>query len=217
MDEAAVKAQVLSHIRRASARRKPILTAELTLGTSGARADIAVLADSELIGLEIKTERDSLRRLPAQLAAYSQYFDRVVVIAASCHFAELAEMDLCGSWVWRSTKDGLDPVITGKANAISPVAYLDLMTRQEKKDVVAKGHATVREHYFDTFARRYEQTSYALWRAVAGRKIKAEDVRLLSRFNERRTAFQAAAREREERWQRWQAAYEGMVGVACPA
>ncbi len=56
MDEAAVKAQVLSHIRQASGRRKPTLTAELTLGTSGTRADVAVLSDAELIGLEIKTE-----------------------------------------------------------------------------------------------------------------------------------------------------------------
>jgi hypothetical protein len=106
MNEAAVKAQVLSHIRQASGRRKPILTAELTLGTSGTRADVAVLADAELIGLEIKTERDSLRRLPAQLEAYSRYFDHVVVVTAPCHFAELAELDIYGASVWRSTKGG---------------------------------------------------------------------------------------------------------------
>lgn len=217
MDEAAVKSQVLSHIRQASGRRRPILTAELTLGTSGTRADVAVLADAELIGLEIKTERDSLRRLPSQLEAYSQYFDHVVVVAASCHFAELAEMDLHGASVWRSTKDALDPVITGKANSVSPLAYLDLMTRQEKKEVVAKGYATVREHYFDTFKRRYGQTSRTLWQSVAGRKIKADDIRLLSRFNERRTAVQLVAQEREERWQRWQDAYAGMDAMACTA
>lgn len=217
MDEAAVKAQVLSHIRQASGRRKPILTAELTLGTSGTRADVAVLSDGELIGLEIKTKRDSLRRLPAQLEAYSRYFDQVVVVAALCHFAELAEMDLCGASVWCSTKNRLDPVIPGKANSVSPLAYLDLMTRQEKKEVVARSDATVRDHYFDTFTRRYAQTSRSLWRSVVGRKIKAADVRLLSRFDERRTAYQVMAQEREERWQRWQDAYAGKSGVPCPA
>lgn len=217
MDEAAVKAQVLSHIRQASRRRKPILTAELTLGTSGTRADVAVLSDAELIGLEIKTERDNLRRLPAQLEAYARYFDHVVVVAAPCHFAELAEMDLYGASVWRSTMDGLDPVISGKPNSVSPLAYLDLMTRQEKNGVIAKGDVSVREYYFDTFMLRYGQTSRALWQSVAGRKIKAEDVRLLSRFNERRTATRLVAQEREERWQRWQDAYAGMSGVACPA
>ena len=176
-----------------------------------------MLADAELIGLEIKTERDSLRRLPAQIEAYSRYFDHVVVVAAACHFAELAEMDLHGASVWRSTKGGLDPVIPGKQNSVSPVAYLDLMTRQEKKDVVAKGDATVREHYFHTFTHRYGQTSRTLWQSVAGRKITAEDVRLLSRFNERRSAAQLAAQEREKRWQRWQDAYAGMSVVACPA
>lgn len=216
MDEAAVKAQVLSHIRQASGRRKPILTAELTLGTSGTRADVAVLADAELIGLEIKTERDSLRRLPAQIEAYSRYFDHVVVVAASCHFAELAEMELHGASVWRSTNGGLDAVITGQANSVLPRAYLDLMTRQEKKEVVAKGDSTVREHYFDTFTRRYGETSRTLWQSVAGRKIKADDVRLLSRFNERRAAVQLVTQEREERWQRWQDAYAGMSGMTCP-
>jgi hypothetical protein len=217
MDEAAVKAQVLSHIRRASGRRTPILTAELTLGKSGARADVAVLSDQELIGLEIKTARDNLRRLPAQLAAYSRYFDHVVVVAAPCHLAALARMELYGASIWRTDEQGLDPVITGAANSVSPLAYLDLMTRQEKKEVVAKANMTVRKHYFDTFTRRYEQTSLTLWRSVAGRKIKADDVRLLSRFNERRTAFQAIAQERQERWQRWQDAYAGMSGVTCPA
>lgn len=217
MDEAAVKAQVLSHIRQASGRRKPILTAEFTLGTSGTRADVAVLSDAELIGLEIKTERDSLRRLPSQLAAYSRYFDHVVIVAASCHFADLAEMDLHGASVWRSTRGGLDPAIPGKPNSVSPVAYLDLMTRQEKKDVVAKGGGTLREHYFHTFTRRYGETSRALWQSVAGRKIKADDVRLLSRFNERRVAVQVVAQEREECWQRWQDAYAGMSDMACPA
>ncbi|BBB12513.1 sce7726 family protein [Sphingopyxis sp. FD7] len=217
MDEAAVKAQVLDHIRQASGRRKPILTAELTLGTSGTRADVAVLSDEELIGLEIKTERDSLRRLPSQIEAYARYFDHVVIVAAPCHFADLAEMDLHGASVWRSTKDGLDPLISGQRNSVSPLAYLDLMTRQEKKEVVAKGDATVREHYFDTFTRRYGQTSLALWRSVARRKIKPDDVRLLSRFNERRAAVQAVVQEREERWQRWQNAYAGMEAMACTA
>lgn len=217
MGEADVKAQILSHIRQASRRRKAILTAELTLGTSGTRADVAVLADAEMIGLEIKTERDSLRRLPSQIEAYSKYFDHVVVVAASCHFAELAEMDLHGASVWRSTKDRLEPVVTGRANSVSPLAYLDLMTRQEKKEVVAKGDATVREHYFDIFTRRYGQTSRTLWQSVAGRRIKADDVRLLSRFSDRRTAIQLVAREREERWQRWQDAYADMDARACTA
>lgn len=217
MHEAAVKAQVLSHIRQANRRTKPTLTAELTLGTSGARADLAVLSDAELIGLEIKTERDSLRRLPAQLAAYSKYFDRVIVVAAPCHFAELAEMDLRGAWIWRSTNEGLEAVITGQKNLVSPLAYLDLMTRQEKKEVLTKGDATLRQHYFDTFVSRYGQTSHKLWQSVAGRKIKAGDVRLLSRFNDRRTAVQLVAQERAERWQRWQSAYAGIDAMAFTA
>jgi hypothetical protein len=215
MDEAAVKAQVISHIRQAKKRRSPVITAELTLGTSGARADIAVLSDAELIGLEIKTERDSLRRLLAQIEAYSRYFDQVVVVAAPCHLAQLAKLDLFGASVWRADKSGITPVSTGTVNTVSVSAYLDLMTNQEKKQVAEKSDLTVREHYFDIFARRYGQTSLALWQSVAGRKIKADDVRLLSRFNERRVAIQMIAQERQDRWKIWQDAYAGMRTDAC--
>lgn len=217
MDEAAVKAQILSHIRQASGRQKPILTAELTLGTSGTRADMAVLSGAELIGFEIKTDRDSLRRLPGQIEAYSRYFDYVVVVAAPCHLSTLAKMDLQGAFVWRADATGLTPVIKGAANSVLPTSYLDLMTRPDKQEIVAKLNVTVREHYFDIFARRYGQTSKSFWQSVASRKIKADDVRLLSRFNERRAAFLAIERERHERWQRWQAAYAATSGMTCVA
>ncbi len=215
MDEATVKAQVLSYIRQASGRRKPVLTAELTLGTSGTRADVAVLSDAEMIGLEIKTERDSLRRLPGQLEAYSRYFDHVVVVAAPCHLTSLAKMDLWGASVWRADATGLNPIINGVANSVLPSAYLDLMTRQDKQGVVTKLDTTVREQYFDIFTRRYGRTSKAFWRSVVNRKIKADDVRLLSRFNEHRTASQAIEQERHERWQRWQAAYAKTNEMTC--
>jgi hypothetical protein len=217
MDEAAVKAQVLNHIRRASAKRKPILTTELTLGSSGARADIAVLSEAELIGFEIKTARDNLRRLPAQLEAYSCYFDYVVIVAAPCHLTALSKIHLHGASVWRTDEVGLEPLISGEMNSITSQSYLDLMTRQEKKGLEASCNMGVRSHYFNTFTRRYGQTSLTLWDTVAGRKIKPEDVRLLSRFIERRTAFHLEAQKRQERWQRWNDAYAGMSIMACPA
>ena len=54
MDEAAVKAQVLAFIREAGGSREAVVTAEFSLGRSGIRADLALLADDELVGIEIK-------------------------------------------------------------------------------------------------------------------------------------------------------------------
>ena len=216
MDEAAVKAQVLAHIRRASRRRPIIVTAELTLGRSCVRADLAVLADGDLIGLEIKTERDTLRRLSAQLNGYARFFDRAVVIAARCHLNAMKDLDLRGASLWTFDHNGIEVVSVGHQNPIAPLAHIELMTRDEKKGVSMISAMTVREHYFEVFARRYGQTSAAFWRSVSGRPIKPSDVKLLSRFTERREAIFAIAREKAEHWQRWSEAYAN-AAVGCPA
>ena len=55
------------------------------------RADVAVIGDL-LYGFEIKTERDSLKRLPRQADAYTRVFDRCHVVVAPCHLDRAAEM-----------------------------------------------------------------------------------------------------------------------------
>jgi hypothetical protein len=59
---------------------------EFWLPVSGRRADLVVLG-RYMDGFEIKTERDTLRRLPAQAAAYEQLFDRCSAVVAARHLA----------------------------------------------------------------------------------------------------------------------------------
>lgn len=60
------------------------------------RADLAVIGRS-MYGFEIKTERDTLRRLPRQIEAYGRLFDRCSVVIAEKHFDAAAAM-LPGWW-----------------------------------------------------------------------------------------------------------------------
>ena len=55
------------------------------------RADLAVIGTS-MDGFEIKTERDTLRRLPRQINAYGRLFDRCSVVLAEKHCDKAAEM-----------------------------------------------------------------------------------------------------------------------------
>lgn len=55
------------------------------------RADVAVIGPT-MDGFEIKTERDNLKRLPRQAAAYSRLFDRCYVVLADRHVGEAIEM-----------------------------------------------------------------------------------------------------------------------------
>jgi hypothetical protein len=55
------------------------------------RADLAVIGRS-MDGFEIKTERDTLRRLPRQVHAYGRLFDRCSVVVAEKHRDDAAGM-----------------------------------------------------------------------------------------------------------------------------
>lgn len=207
MDEAATKAQVLNFLRRASGRSRATVTAEFTLGKSGVRADLALLADHELIGIEIKTARDNLRRLPAQLAAYAQYFDRSVLVVAECHWPKIDFSKLFGASVWLVKDCGIVPAHVGLHHGVASNRLLELLTAEEKRSLLASGKA-VRDHTFDVFAKRYGVTSNEFWRSVSRRSIKSEDVKLLSRFSHRRDQERAIALANQERWTQWRLAYE---------
>ncbi|MHC4398293.1 MAG: sce7726 family protein [Planctomycetota bacterium] len=61
---------------------------ELPICRHAARADLAVINGS-LLGYEIKSERDTLRRLDSQMAAYDKVFEYATVVAANNHINEL--------------------------------------------------------------------------------------------------------------------------------
>lgn len=64
---------------------------EFWLPRSNARADVAVVG-ATIDGFEIKTERDSLKRLPRQADAYARIFDRCHVVLAQRHVERALEM-----------------------------------------------------------------------------------------------------------------------------
>ena len=61
-----------------------LLRSEMGLNDLWRRADLVVFGD-DFVGYEIKSDVDSLKRLPGQAAAFSQVFDRVVVVVTHTH------------------------------------------------------------------------------------------------------------------------------------
>lgn len=76
-------------------KRVPTAVDEFWVPQSNERADLALIG-SDLRGYEIKTERDSLRRLPRQAAAYGRIFDRCTVVVGPRHTS--ASVDLLPEW-----------------------------------------------------------------------------------------------------------------------
>ena len=197
MDEAQIKAATLACVRKASGRgKKPVVSAEFTLGSSGVRADLAVFSE-ETIGLEIKSDKDSLRRLPSQMYAYARYFDHVIAIIAPCHLKHLEIEQLYGASVWTYNQKGaLILLHQGVKNTIEEAALLDVLTQAERR----KGD------FRSAIEARYGDTSREFWSSVARRPICPDDLPSLSRFSVNRARARQWAAQRETRWSHWLAA-----------
>lgn len=78
--ESALRELVKTEIGRFLHKRSPIvMVEEMEVCLGRARVDLAVISD-QLIGIEIKSVKDDVTRLPAQAEAYSKCFDRVVLV-----------------------------------------------------------------------------------------------------------------------------------------
>jgi hypothetical protein len=197
MDEKQVKAATLMRLREEyGRRRKPLITAEFSLGSSGVRADLVLFAE-ETIGFEIKTARDTLRRLPSQMEAYARYFDHSVAIVAPCHLPHLIDDHLYGASVWTYDDKGVLSVFrTGIANVVDDATLDDVLTQAERRTC----------DFSAAMKARYTATSRQFWRAVSRRSIRPDDLPLLSRFAINRAQARRFAEERDTRWSQWLAA-----------
>jgi len=76
---------------------------EFNICEGNARIDIAVV-NGLLIGYEIKSDSDTLERLPVQQEVYNQIFNRIIIVVGKHHISTVA--DAIPPWwgIWRSTR-----------------------------------------------------------------------------------------------------------------
>jgi hypothetical protein len=94
---------------------------ELGLKHGENRADIAVL-NGKIIGYEIKTERDSLSRLAAQIVAYNEVFDSVYIISGKKHLKKVSLIvpDWWGIYVIQEQEQSSPSFICIREASINP-------------------------------------------------------------------------------------------------
>ncbi len=136
------------HCRLANQHRDEadtVLINELGLCQGKARVDIAVV-NGQLNGYEIKSERDSLRRLGAQADLYSRVFDRVTLVCGARHVSQA--LDIVPSWweVLRIVPTAQDltfkSVRRGRKNpSRDPRALAELLWREEAIALLAQRDA----------------------------------------------------------------------------
>ncbi|HUA60212.1 MAG TPA: sce7726 family protein [Verrucomicrobiae bacterium] len=108
---------------------------ELGILEGECRIDLAVVG-GQLHGYEIKSDADTLDRLPAQLAAYNAVFDRITLVAGSRHagraFAMVPEWWGLTAAVTQGRRVVLRPERAAQLNRqVDPVAVASLLWRDE--------------------------------------------------------------------------------------
>lgn len=80
---------------------------ELGILNGTARIDIAVI-NGEISGFELKSERDTLERLPAQRDLYNEVMDRISLVVAENHADKALNIipSWWGVWIASTCKDG---------------------------------------------------------------------------------------------------------------
>ena len=102
---------------------------EFTIGDYTRRVDLAVVKSNRLYAYEIKSEADTLVRLPGQIESYLEYFDKVTVISARKHIKKILEMAPQNVEVWEIHSEKLNIIRRGKTNIVTDkLKFLELMT-----------------------------------------------------------------------------------------
>jgi hypothetical protein len=143
LTEQAIRAAVTNHVLRNAGKNAQAIY-EFWVPRSYERADIAIVGNA-LHGFEIKSGRDSLKRLPRQVAAYSRVFDLNEAIVAPRHVERA--LDVVPDW-WGlrvAHDDGpIDKVRPAAVNTqVDAEVLVRLLWRREAFEVAANLDPTV--------------------------------------------------------------------------
>lgn len=202
------KAVVLNHLlasRRVT--RGAVIATEFVMGKSGTRADLAVFGQA-MIGIEIKTAKDTLRRLPSQLPAYQSFCHQTILAVAPKHLSGLEMIGASEVDIWLLLDDGSVREFRSASTLRGEVDVRPLLTLEETKkldrSLISNGTDRVEKLALELLAKRYAQTSQAFWHSIGRRRVKPSDLEMLSRFRQQRLAVAEWEATQRETWREWQ-------------
>ena len=159
---------------------------EVGLFRGQSRVDLVVISD-QLEAYEIKSDADSLSRLPAQVEAYSRVFERVTLVCASRHLVR-AMMIVPDWWaileVGRGDETMFERRREGRENPeIDTLAVAQLLWRDDALDVLDR---------YDCAMGLWTVTRAKIWDALS-QHVPADDLLSEARsFFRRRAALKPA-------------------------
>ncbi len=222
--ESHIKCDFLNYLRAGRViNSRSLLASEYVLGTTGRRADLAIHNGSRFIGVEVKSQYDTLTRLPDQLRVYTACFDDVMIVLDERHVEEGLEIADTAVSVYEVDRKG---EINLRRQAKAPptgnaTTRLQLLTIQElkklagvpvsiqaKRSVLLKeaeglDRAVTADAVADAFRRAFSDTSEDFWRHVKRRRVTLEALGCLSRFATDRFNLREKENEKARFWDAW--------------
>ncbi len=118
-----------------------IVVEELVLSQGECRIDLAVV-NGELSGWEIKSDRDTLARLPRQVELYGEVFDRVTLVTGT-RLAQAASIQVPKWWgIMIVTDDPAEPLSMVRPaalnRAVKPEKLVQLLWRDELTHILRR-------------------------------------------------------------------------------
>ena len=96
LSDAEIRTAFISSLRAAHAHnQRSLVLEELGLRHGRARIDLAII-NGEIIGFELKSDLDSLQRLPEQAMVYNSVLDKITLIVTEKHLS--AAMQQLSNW-----------------------------------------------------------------------------------------------------------------------
>ena len=89
-DDKTIRLKLVDVLNNQNSEKKIIH--EFSIGHGSVRIDIAVVDNKKICGYEIKSDRDTLCRLPTQVQEYNTVFDEVTLLVAQRHILKAIEI-----------------------------------------------------------------------------------------------------------------------------
>jgi len=118
-----------------------LIVEELGVCQGEARIDVAVINGS-LHGYEIKSARDTLKRLPLQSKYYNLIFDRITLVASSNHLKKAMGQvpdwwGICEAKQIENSEIVFKPLRQSRDNQdVNPLSLVQLLWREEALDIL---------------------------------------------------------------------------------
>lgn len=161
MNDEIIRTALLRHLARKYAASDTVIVNELKVARGSARLDLAVL-DDRINGFEIKSDHDTLARLPSQVRYYSQVADRMTLVVGS-RYLEKALTSVPEWWGVMQASVGIEREIIIKTirrpklnRSVSARGLLEILERDElvfTLDTFGLGHGRSKMTMWDLIYR----------------------------------------------------------------